>query len=289
MTLIECLVVISIIALLIALLIPAVQYARESARRSICINNLKQIGIAINAYSASNSVMPSSWDGFSPQTKLLPFMEQIPLYNSINMSGNRSDLMSINITAESTTISAFLCPSDGFGSKYGGQSNYYANLGTGFGSARRLPNGAFSDETNISVADFADGLTFTAAMSELLITDNSPNLSGQRIVYKTTYVENDWMKFSSDCQSLQAGFEPSGYFRGSSWLKGGAGNTYYNHNLPPSSNCCYLTMLDAAWTSSSDHSGGVCVLNADGHVEFVGTSVNIHIWRARGTRNSGDN
>ncbi len=99
------------------------------------------------------------------------------------------------------------------------------------------------------------------------------------------------MKFSSDCHGLNGGFTPSGFIRGSSWLKGGAGNTYYNHNLAPDSNCCtmFTSMLDAAWTASSNHSGGVCVLNADGHVEFVNTSVDLNTWRARGTRNSHDN
>src|ERR1700689_2000888 len=99
--LIELLVVIAIIAVLIALLLPAVQAAREAARRSQCINNLKQIGLAMHNYqssagtfplgiSAQPSGYPSSpsygytWTSFSAQSLLLPYMEQGPLYQSAN-------------------------------------------------------------------------------------------------------------------------------------------------------------------------------------------------------------
>src|SRR5215472_10002444 len=92
-TLIELLVVIAIIAVLIALLLPAVQAAREAARRSQCINNMKQIGIALHNYhSAVNSLPPgqlegNNWLDFSAHTMLLPYLEQAPLYNAMNFLG----------------------------------------------------------------------------------------------------------------------------------------------------------------------------------------------------------
>ena len=86
-TLIELLVVIAIIAVLIALLLPAVQAAREAARRAQCVNNLKQIGLAIHNYHSSNGVFPSSrMNTFSAHAAMLSFMEQSAVFNAINFS-----------------------------------------------------------------------------------------------------------------------------------------------------------------------------------------------------------
>src|SRR4051812_15625344 len=91
-TLIELLVVIAIIGVLIALLLPAVQAAREAARRSQCSNNLKQIGLGMHNYHQSVNAFPlgsswthnASWNNWSAQALMLPYLEQQPLYNSIN-------------------------------------------------------------------------------------------------------------------------------------------------------------------------------------------------------------
>src|SRR4051794_41400290 len=100
-TLIELLVVIAIIAVLISLLLPAVQAAREAARRAQCVNNLKQIGLAIHNYHTANSTFPMGnslnvqgptpadlalWNAWSSHGLMLGYMEQQPLYNAINFS-----------------------------------------------------------------------------------------------------------------------------------------------------------------------------------------------------------
>ncbi len=124
-TLIELLVVIAIIAVLIALLLPAVQAAREAARRAQCVNNLKQIGLALHNYHSTHDVFPMGasqfaptttfhWDNWSPQAMMLGSMEQTSLYNAINfMVGNNVDPgYSMNVTATRTSIAFFMCPSD---------------------------------------------------------------------------------------------------------------------------------------------------------------------------------
>ena len=88
-TLIEVIVVMFVISLLAALLIPAVQYARETSRRLSCANNLKQLGLALSSYEASYRVYPQGANGgvYSADIMILPFLEQTVLYNSINFCG----------------------------------------------------------------------------------------------------------------------------------------------------------------------------------------------------------
>ena len=123
-TLIELLVVIAIIAVLIALLLPAVQTAREAARRTQCVNNLKQLGLAIHNYESTNGVLPPqqvmtftagstspSWKSqWGVTSRLLPFAEQGPLYNSINFTNKVSDLS--NTTVVSSSVKVLICPSE---------------------------------------------------------------------------------------------------------------------------------------------------------------------------------
>jgi prepilin-type N-terminal cleavage/methylation domain-containing protein/prepilin-type processing-associated H-X9-DG protein len=161
-TLIELLVVIAIIAVLIALLLPAVQSAREAARRTQCVNNLKQIGLALHNYHQANNTFPlgaslntyslspllyrakNSWGAFG---LMLPFLEAQAIYNAANFNwgveeGTNSICFWTNLTAADSQVNAFLCPSDpyagaGAGASVSGDSfpdidtsNYFACFGT---------------------------------------------------------------------------------------------------------------------------------------------------------------
>ncbi len=146
-TLIELLVVIAIIAVLIALLLPAVQSAREAARRAQCVNNLKQIGLAMHNYHSSLDSLPPAGSSqitngyvrqcFSMKVRILPYMEQQNVFNAMNFSidaewaqdtGDASGWASANATAKGTRIASYLCPSD---FRKGNRNNREATIWSG--------------------------------------------------------------------------------------------------------------------------------------------------------------
>jgi prepilin-type N-terminal cleavage/methylation domain-containing protein/prepilin-type processing-associated H-X9-DG protein len=200
-TLIELLVVIAIIAVLIALLLPAVQSAREAARRAQCVNNLKQIGLAVHNYHSAVNSLPWGdgpwWIEWSAHTMLLPYIEQGPIYNSINFADTQpfgQTPMPINNPANTTacynTIAGFLCPSDQDRlTDPNGHNNYMANSGSApncdYGGNAWSPSynepmsGPFIYSSNgidtgppgfggsfVSFAGIRDGASNTAAFSE---------------------------------------------------------------------------------------------------------------------------
>jgi prepilin-type N-terminal cleavage/methylation domain-containing protein/prepilin-type processing-associated H-X9-DG protein len=206
-TLIELLVVIAIIAVLIALLLPAVQAAREAARRAQCVNNLKQIGIGLHNYHGINDCFPpgalyrkitttgalSEATDFSAHARMLQFLEQSAIYNSINWSlGLVNDPVGIvaNLTGGGARLQVFLCPSaippswqaPGFPNTINAPGNsYFQSSGSGMEWDGTMsggpPNGVITiGGPPVGIRDILDGTSSTIAFGEWKMGDGNVNM-----------------------------------------------------------------------------------------------------------------
>jgi prepilin-type N-terminal cleavage/methylation domain-containing protein/prepilin-type processing-associated H-X9-DG protein len=272
-TLIELLVVIAIIAVLIALLLPAVQAAREAARRAQCVNNLKQIGLALHNYLSSIGTFPpgrfnthitgngNCWGGYS---QLLPQLEQQALFNSFNF-GLAPELeaslasASANSTGAATFITALLCPTDPSpavviavsGENYASH-NYDLNVGSGYGLMESFPsgvsspfsgapNGPFFENRGVSPAEFLDGMSNTVAVSETIRSTASSTYATdpKRVFLVTGDNKTSGPALTSDadyasiCLSLPSSTTQFQATKGVRWHYGAPGHTMYNHRRPP--------------------------------------------------------
>ena len=318
-TLIELLVVIAIIAVLIALLLPAVQAAREAARRAQCVNNLKQLGIAMHNYNSAVGTLPQGENGDSWgnwQVAILPYIEQQALFNSWNSYGNNSGLPgsvdgplryngSCNITVTSTRISALLCPTDGGNTAVTGigqtingvtmnvtQQNYVVNYGNTDmeqKSYNGLPFlGAPFTDIGSPYSDIAGG-NYRAR------EDSGTPMATYPFSAITDGLSNTML--ASEVIVGQSG--PASWdLRGFSW---GGPPSCYTAMLGPNSKspdlvwageCNYpfgqnppCTTASIYWyfAARSRHSGGVNVCMADGSVKFMKNSINLITWSALST------
>jgi prepilin-type N-terminal cleavage/methylation domain-containing protein/prepilin-type processing-associated H-X9-DG protein len=301
-TLIELLVVIAIIAVLIALLLPAVQSAREAARRIQCVNNLKQIGLALHNYQESRGVLPGADMVFnvtelSALSNVLPYLEQINVYNSINFGFSYQDPN--NATAMMTIINGFICPSDLPDAipSLGGQTNYMANMGSGIvwqasvgpNAGLAPPNGVFYGNSATTFAGITDGLSNTSFFSERVLADgNNSIVSPIADVFFSPGFPLTPDDALAQCQAVDINNLANQFplFMGAPWL---CGQHIFLHVSPPNSRSCgFFIALRAVMPPSSHHPGGVNVVFGDGAVKFVKDSVNLQNWRALGTRAGGE-
>ena len=285
-TLVELLVVIAIIGTLVGLLLPAVQAARESARRSQCVNNLKQMGLAFQNYHDTNNMFPQTktWaptydhNTFSDKVLLLPFLEQMGTYKNLNPKDGGSwqqDWSGWNSLALSGRLPIFNCPSNN-NSLTGGRGNhtYSTNVGTSHNpphatsGARKVGGGSHNGmqatiqaaggatDTPIRMADVSDGTSKTALVSEFVIEAWNGNVTNDPKLWKSqVYSWTDGNSTANTRQNClnQTGLNDAGggrVLRGSSWSWNQfMGGSSYAHIMMPNEKSCHTFGSD--WDNDS--------------------------------------
>jgi prepilin-type N-terminal cleavage/methylation domain-containing protein/prepilin-type processing-associated H-X9-DG protein len=305
-TLIELLVVIAIIAILIGLLLPAVQKVREAANRIKCTNNLHQLGLAMHNYESSYGTFPPGRKAFpivvSAPARLLAYVEQDNLQRLVNFDGTLADPQ--NVAASKTRVALFACPSDPRSGQVPGSSdfgtNYVACNGTGvtldaYGNILNHlkiadGNGMFA-QSPIRAAEVFDGLSNTVAFSESTIGNGTPASTAAAANPRFHILEvpggND--PTPAACDAAAGTFNPN---RGGQWINGHYGHTLYNHFYTPNMagkwDCGNASHNKGLTAARSFHPQGVNTLFGDGSVRFTRESVTKDVWMALATRDGGE-
>lgn len=328
-TLVELLVVIAIIGLLVALLLPAVQAAREAARRMQCQNNLKQIVLALHNYESAHQVFPTATgsSSYSPQARLLPFMEQTNLHGLIDFSQPllAGPVFAARLNpqlqrAAETKVSIFLCPSDGGLADFpttmsNGQparwaaNNYMMSIGsaTGTNYDDRYPtDGLVWENSTCRFADLSDGTSNTVAFSESIrgdgvVSTTPPSVmrpmrrmaavSGMGVNPAPTpgFTQGGGTVVDPNPAMLLANVSSWRGVRGETWIRAVGYATFGNGYLPPNSPYPDFHAHGKGWWGPrSLHPGGVNMGFADGSVRRLSDTVDLLVIRALHSKAGGE-
>ena len=316
-TLVELLVVIAIIGIMVGLLLPAVQAAREAARRMSCQNNLHQVILAVHTYESSMKRLPAAWsrpsqspDGWSLQARILPNIEALGLAEGVNFDVGYK-LASIRVNNERLPIASFrvptyLCPSeigdfprvDNDGNPYHYPLNYAYNAGTWMvynPNNQRPGEGAFQTGRTSRFRDVLDGLANTLAFSEVKAWTPYFRDLGQEGQMEMPTVASDICLLSGSFKTETGHTE---------WVDGRVHQTGFTTTFPPNHRVLcerngveydvdFTNMREGksmdrvtygAITSRSHHPGGVNSALLDGSIRFVNDSIDRKLWQELSTR-----
>lgn len=321
-TLVELLVVIAIIGVLVALLLPAVQAAREAARRSSCGNNLKQIGLAILNYESTYRCLPASViidptvtttsnnEAWGVHGRILNFMEQSNLADKINLSVGWDFQQAI----DGVKLKVYACPSDANSNRLrdpgGGRAklyptNYGFNLGTWFvfnPQTNASGDGVFFPNSHLRLAEITDGTSNTLLAAEVKAWQPYTRNGGP----PSTTIPNDAATASTYVAS-GAEFKDTGH---TEWPDGRVHHTGFTAVLVPNTKVPYTTggiIYDSdfnSWqegrngsagrptyaiiTARSFHPGGVQSAFVDGSVRLIPQTIELPVWRGLATRHGSE-
>ena len=299
-TMVELAVSVSVAALLTALVLPAVHASRAAARRSACLNNLRQIGLAMHGYESTHGLFPpGSLNLNTPHRRMLPWLEQKPLDELMTRRDASEDF---RLPDGAGVVPAFTCPEG----EIDGQT-FRTNYGYSVGSGT-LPDrgdGVFGPWTK--VRDVKDGLANTTAFVEIakLYGTDAPHAGVLWNISDRVDLDDPDapLKAAEICLDARPpGTRPAPAIRTGGWKVSIPSETGVNNLLPPNTNSCLadVTIFPASGTSyrhstksaslnaASPHRGGVHAALADGAARFVSDDVDPSLWRAVGSRDGGE-
>jgi len=312
-TLVELLVVIAIIGILIALLLPAVQAAREAARRSQCTNNLKQAGLALHNYHDTMKTFPFMRGGTSAGgnylstsgtmsgfPSMLPYLEQTALYSQIITPGTYGAAWPAwgwrptypptgysTVNPWSTQVPALLCPSDPYAANKSlsmtfagigvGKTNYALCCGDMADVESSTPRGIFGVNITTNMAAVLDGTSNTAALGEICTYTWTASVKGGVWANSGTF---DNSTAPTNCLAhvgtggVYSPTSTEAGWRGTVWCEGYAAHSGFNTIIPPNGpSCANWRGTPGFLTAQSYHPGGANVALADGSVRFISETI----------------